>query len=222
MKDDLIKTFLYQEVMKLAFEVTDKSKINRWICVCVGSFGKFWGVGYSPCTNTRSPLTLNVDEFDMFCEISFSALDDFTVIINTVADRAKELILRHEVHSSLQQDFIIPHSFTKDQRASARKKYTTEQLGLVIDYLLLHPFVHFHLKGPVMPKNNIRLGGGISNILQYLFHLRYQLCPEAIRHPKATGASRHPARDRLITLFYNAIESDRTAISSAELMKVPK
>jgi hypothetical protein len=221
MKDDLIKTFLYQEVMRLAFEVTDKSLRDQWIVACLGSFQQFWGVEYPPCTNPRSPLTLKVGEFDMNCKITITTLDDFCVIINSVAHRNEELILRHEVHSSLQQDFIIPYSFTPPQCAEVRAKYTTEQLGKVIDYMLLHPFVHFHIKGPINPKNNIRLGGGISNVLQYLFHLRYQLCPEAIRQPKSAGANCHPERNRLITLFDAAIKSGKNAIQHAELMKVP-
>lgn len=222
MTDDLIKTFLYQEVMRLAFEVTDQRLRDQWIRACVNSYREFWEVDDFPCKNPRSPLTLEVEGFDMYCEITIKALDDFSVTIYSFADRIEELILRHEAHSSNQQDFVIPYAFNPEQRSDAKTTYTTTQLEQVIDYILLHPFVHIHLKSPEIPKNNIRLGGGISNILQYLFHLRYQFCPERIRQPKATGTDRHPERHRLVALFDDAIRNGKATITPAELMKIPK
>ncbi len=219
--DDLIKTFLYQEIMKLAFEVTDTALMNRWITACVHSFQQFWGVEHSPCQNPRSPLMLEVNEFDMTCEITIDALDDFSVTINSVAQRNDELILRHEAHALKQQNFITPYLFTAAQQSGAKAEYTTAQLGDVIDYMLLHPFVHIHIKGPINPENHIRLGGGIANVLQYLFHLRYQLCPEAIRQPKTSGTVKHPERERLIVLFDKAIKAGKKVVSPGELMLVP-
>jgi hypothetical protein len=182
MTGHLIKTFLYQQIMKLAFEVDDADR-QYWIRACLGSFQAFWQTDYPPCLNLSSPLALPVSEFDMQCKITVNALDDFSVTIHSIAHRSEELILRHEPHSSTQQNFLTPYSFDAAQcsTARARAEYTKEKLGKVIDYMLLHPFVCIHIKGPNNPQNNIRLGGGITNAIQYLFHLRYQLCPEEIR-----------------------------------------
>lgn len=75
--------------------------------------------------------------------------------------------------------------------------------------MIFHGRAHQHIKSP-FPENKIRIGGGIDNPYLYLFHLRYQLCPDKKR--------RDEEKERLIPLFESAVRYDKLLPANALLL----
>jgi hypothetical protein len=224
--EDKIKTVLHYQILNICFNPINDKELFGWLTIFINQLGPFWqlddfpGKRYKGCEKYKFHAEFTSDALDIECKIKVDNLFEFSVEILHLNEGKKDLILRHEAHPKHGSDFLLPHTVEKNERIEALRNVNSDHIADVVDYMLLHPYVHTHIKGPVTPENHIRLGGGISNALQYLFHLRYQLCPEEIRQPK-TGPDRHPERSRLIALLEGAIGTDKTTISPTELMCSP-
>jgi hypothetical protein len=103
-----------------------------------------------------------------------------------------------------EQAFLTNHN----NQNQAIENMTSEHIDGVINALLLHPKAHQHIESPIN-NHKIRIGGGILNPFVFLFHLRYQLCPDKTRRDKE--------KERLINLFEFAVKSN-TPVTANKLL----
>jgi hypothetical protein len=124
----------------------------------------------------------------------------------------RELMWIHDLDERLYFSFPIQTFLTNhNKRNPAVQKMTLNDIGEVVDSLIMHPTPHQHIESP-LDNHDIRVGGGLLNPFLYLFHLRIQLCPDNDR--------RMAERERLISLFDTAIK-ENSVIAPSELMKIP-
>jgi hypothetical protein len=98
-----------------------------------------------------------------------------------------------------------------NQRNPVLSKFSSEDIEVVLDGLIFHPAAHQHIKSPI-DEHAIRIGGGIGNAFLFLFHLRYQLCPNKDK--------RKEEKKRLIGLFADAVRKN-SKLEINQLMAQP-
>lgn len=215
MDEKLIRAYLWHDVIRLGFcpsSVTDK---KNWLLQYSKSLRDFWEIDLYP----RNPyldgdnikLDIDFDPLDLCLEFVFKSMNNFCIQFE-YCSKTPVLKLMHDV--DLDNYFVFPdQSFLTlhGQRRMAVNELSNSDIEVVIDGLLLHTAAHMHIHSPI-DRHDIRIGGGICNPFQYLFHLRYQLCP--------SPRKREAERNRLIDLFSAAIREDFT-IRVNDLMAEP-
>lgn len=214
MDHSIIQAYIFQDIIRLGFSPSSDKDRKLWLRQYGQSLNKFWEIDSYPAQPSESnkiiSATINSPlDIGAVYEYAIEIMDKFTVsLIHTVNS---QLMWSHDMDGKYftfpYQTFLTAHKLHK----SAIKKMTDDDIGRVIDSLLVHPTPHQHIESPI-DNHEIRIGGGIFNPFQYLFHLRIQLCPIADR--------RLAERDRLIELFDKAIRNDKQ-ISANELMQIP-
>lgn len=215
MDKSIVRAYLWQEVVRLAFHPTGKRDIAAWIHLYQKSLRDFWQMSHYPELPKVTPQQEIKGAFDyeqLGCCADYTVVsrDKFSASILHSAS-AQGLLWSHHVDPGYFyfpiQDFLTAYGGL----AKAISAFGDDDLAAVLNGLLFHPAAHQHIVSPI-DKHHIRIGGGISNAFAYLFHLRYQLCPiENLRKAE---------QSRLLHLFKPAIQSNMT-ISAQDLMKVP-
>jgi hypothetical protein len=213
-----LQTFLWQEIVRLAFSPVNIKDKKIWINMLQRNLYDFWEIASSfPNIQTPSfpkfvikfPGILTKKEIVFECQIDDSN-KRFT---------AKVLIdnFLRWVHHFDDQYFTPPLNLSLTEKYSRKSiLQEVEQIDIenVIKGLLTHPNVHQHIDDDIgSDDHEVRIGGGITNSFQYLFHIRYQLCP--------IKEKRDSELKRLIELFFTAIEKDEF-ITAQKLMEVPR
>ncbi|PIQ07743.1 MAG: hypothetical protein COW71_15305 [Ignavibacteriales bacterium CG18_big_fil_WC_8_21_14_2_50_31_20] len=218
MDNEIIKAYLWQEVIRLGFSPSSERDRKNWLFQFGRSLKDFWEIEEYPPTPTKNStfaasLTSST-KINMLIDYSISNLSKYTVKFLYIPSK-QELIWKHDVDTTY---FLFPkesilNKFKKLQQAKKEFKnfapiVRTKIIKNVSDGLLFHPAVHQHIDSPI-DEHEMRIGGGIDNPFVFLFHLRYQLCPDKDK--------RNKEKERLAQLFEETIKND-SIINASDLL----
>lgn len=216
MDDWMIQSYIWKELVYKAFHPVSRTDKKRWLIQYGHSLYEFWGLSAPPDNpvDQSGKLTGRVSapsKFLLDYEYQIDSENKFSVRVRYLASSETVTLFVHDVDNSY---FFIPvHNFasTNIKTDVAINEFKEHHIETVVDGMLVHPAVHQHIVLPI-DFHEIRIGGGINNPFQYLFHLRYQLCPNETRKKEE--------KSRLIDLFAAAIRrrEDQVQISPRELM----
>ncbi len=204
MDNDIIQAYIWQEVIRLGFSPSGSKNIKSWLHQYGKSLPDFWGVENYPKIpkKEKGAVKAQIDcsvNINMELNYSIENIEKFSAEFLHIND-TRDLMWTHDVDGKYfkfpNQNFLTKHK----QINNAKQECSEIDIERVIDSLLLHPRAHQHILSPV-DKHEIRIGGGIDNPFVFLFHLRFQLCPEPI--------AREEEKVRLINLFFNAIKNKK-------------
>lgn len=221
MDKKMIRAYLWQDIIRLGFCPDGTKNQKLWLLEYGRNLRDFWEIDLYPDAPRKNngKIMANIDCFrlDLCLEYTIDASANFNVhFLYFSPSTTKELIWVHDVDGNY---FTFPTQMrfgNNKQEKEALRVFTDEDIGAVVDGLLLHPAAHQHIKSPI-DDHEIRIGGGIDNPFQYLFQLRYQLCPYE--------AKRRAEKNRLVPLFAEAIRAysrTRSKIPVSQLMAQPQ
>lgn len=227
MLKEIVRAYLWQDIIRKAFSPKSSRDQNSWLHQYSGSLKKFWGLDFYPALpkSTEKGFTATINSsialsFEYFIE----APDKFLIMmLHTPPIHDHHIWWTHDMDGKY---FVLPLPNLLTDRNEKRTfiHYTkTEDIEAVVDSLIVHPTPHQHIASPVVipdedadlqekKNHDIRIGGGITNPLVYLFHLRFQLCPDRIL--------RKEEKKRLVDLFEAAVKNN-SDVSANELMRIP-
>ncbi len=214
MEHSIIQAYIFQDIVRLGFSPSSDKDRKLWLRQYGQSLKEFWEIDSYPAQPSESnkiiSATINSPlDIGAVYEYAIESMDKFTVSLMHTAN--SQLMWSHDMDGKYFtfpcQAFLTKHK----QRNQAINNMTHDDVGGVIDSLLVHPAPHQHIESPI-DNHEVRIGGGIINPFQYLFHLRIQLCPIADR--------RLAERNRLLVLFENAIRNNQQ-VTANELMQIP-
>lgn len=218
MDKNIIRAYLWQEIIRLGFCPSSTKEQKTWLYLYAQSLKDFWEVETYPSNpkEHRGNLSILIDNFlvpNGCFKCNIEAQDKFSVRYVYTDNRAGSYscMLLHDMDG---QYFLFPRQTFLTccgQAKRVAKQFSDDDIEAVVDGLLLHPAVHMHIESPI-DYHSIRIGSGIDNPYQYLFHLRYQLC--------LFEEKRQAEKIRLITLFTDAIRS-KSRITANLLMGQP-
>ncbi len=210
LNNDIIQAYLWYDVIRLGFSPSGNKDIKSWLQIYVRSLKDFWEIdGYPLPPKGKGNLTveLSITTFDITLSISITNIAKFVVKFSSLKDSSNTQ-WTHDVDSFY---FVFPDRSLLSKygkRPEAITKMSAYHVKKVLNGLIFHPMAHQHVK---TNSHCIRIGGGINNPFLYLFHLRYQLCPDKSRREKEI--------QRLIPLFESAIKSDAPVTANELLLR---
>jgi hypothetical protein len=217
MDKDIIRAYLWQDIIRLGFSPSGTKDQKSWLLQYGQSLKDFWEMPTYPKapSQTDKVISATIDSsisIGMSYEYFIEDDQKFGVML-MYAPPQKNRGLMWEHHMDGQYFSFPSQTFLTNynQQPQAIQKMRASDIGDVIDSLIMHPTPHQHIKSP-LNNHYIRVGGGLMNPFLYLFHLRVQLCPDNER--------RQSERNRLISLFDTAIK-EKSTIAPNELMKIP-
>jgi len=217
MDSNIVCAYLWEDIIRLGFSPSSTNDKKRWLLQYGQSLKEFWETESYPTPPKvhKNALSSTIDSsthIGLSFEYAITTIDKFGItLMHSPPVNDKELIWMHDMDRQYfnfpNQHFLTNHN----QRQQAIRQMSDNDLGRVIDSLIIHPTPHQHIESPIN-HHEIRIGGGLLNPFLYLFHLRFQLCPDRAR--------RELERTRLIELFKGAIKNNQpTSINC--LMKIP-
>ncbi|HBK54038.1 hypothetical protein [Syntrophomonas wolfei] len=223
MDSEIIRAYLWQDIIKFGFCPSSTKEKRTWLRQYCGSLRGFWEVDSYPSGPHNLPnqvLQIKINNigligFDIDCTIHTNTKFNAQVLYS-LSGKKSSLMWSHDADDSYfafpNQKLLTSVNSRIGNRRSAVREFSTDDVISVIDGLLLHPTVHMHLLS-LLDRHEIRIGSGIGNPFQYLFNLRYQLCP--------IPEKRVAEKERLVEIFSNAIRSKRP-VPACELMAQPR
>ena len=214
---DMIRAYLWQDIIRLGFSPSGTKEQKKWLFQYGRSLRSFWEVENYPGNPSQAGkyISATIDSsraIGLTYEYAIENAEKFTVrMMYAPPVENRELMWMHDMDGKF---FSFPaQRLLNDlkKRQFAVRAMDENDLGSVIDSLIIHPTPHQHVESP-LDNHDIRVGGGLENLFLYLFHLRVQLCPDKDRR----AAERH----RLISLFASAIGGN-SVIATGDLMKIP-
>lgn len=214
MDKDIIQAYLWQDVIRLGFSPSGNKNKKKWVRMYVRSLKDFWEIdNYPPNPQSNGAITGELTcalslEILLSYSISTTDITKFAVTFSPFSNRNNKLWV-HDVDGSY---FMFPKQslLSKYNKGKAAiKKITFTHIEKVLDGLIFHPTAHQHIK---TDSHSIRIGGGIHNPFLYLFHLRYQLCPDKTRRDKE--------KERLINLFESAVKNNTPVTANKLLLSI--
>jgi hypothetical protein len=211
MDKNIIQAYLWRNIIRLGFSPIGDKDRRSWLYMYGKSLKDFWEVDeYPPSPKSNGSILAELTssiKIHILIDYSITDISNFTVRFLHISN-TRELMWTHDVDSKYfsfpEQAFLTNHN----NRNLAIENMTSEHIKGVIDALLLHPKAHQHIESPIND-HKIRIGGGILNPFVFLFHLRYQLCPDKTRRDKE--------KERLINLFESAVKSN-TPVTANKLL----
>lgn len=193
--------YLWKKIILLGFSPSSPTEINDWISMYARSIVKFWEVTNMPRLSRNNIEVSNV-AIPIDYDFTYNSLSKFNTKFCYLSENG-EYSWMHDV----DKKYFIPEQpiLTQDSHMKkALKKIKREDVEDVLDGMFFHPTAHQHIskEEEIHP---IRIGGGIHNAFQFLFHIRFQLC--------LINEKRETEKQRLITLFFDAIKSKKTSIA---------
>jgi len=207
---DLIRSFLWEDVMNLGFYPGDLKSKKKWLRALLSSLREFWDISEhqeGPC-GKEGTITGRIDNSHFNIWLKFELRENGYLHVELGHIDGRVLFY----HSD--PDYFVPQLskiLDNKQRNIAIGESETTDIELVLASCMFHPREHLHIVAPDFD-HQARIGGGISNPFLYLFHLRYQLCP--------IPQKREAEKGRLLELFRNAIYSN-SRINAEDLMAQP-
>lgn len=213
MDKEIIRAYLWQEIIRLGFCPSSTKDKKIWLNIYSKSLKNFWELDNYPSSPKEHDgmLITMIDNLpNGAVECCIESQEKFSVRYFYANEKIESRICvwTHDMDGNY---FVFPRQtfLTCCNRSkTARKSFSPDDMEAVVDGLLLHQAVHIHLESPIN-YHNIRIGGGIENPFQYLFHLRYQFC--------LFDEKREAEKVRLIKLFSDAIKS-QSRIAANHLM----
>ncbi|MCK5685958.1 hypothetical protein KAJ27_17635, partial [bacterium] len=208
MDNEIIQAYLWQDIIRLGFSPSSDKDKKDWLVQYGNSLKDFWEIDEYPVKNDEI-TKFTIIHAGLNFEYTFSksiSTSKFAISLYYLSDKI-ELMWVHDVDS---QYFGFPEQSILNKYGKKNQISDTDisrHIKIILDGLLFHPRVHQHIQSPIN-NHEIRIGGGISNPFLFLFHLRYQLCPDI--------TAKNSEKNRLIQLFENAIKNNR-AITMNEL-----
>jgi len=199
--------YLWKRIILLAFSPSGDKDIFDWITCYAKSIVKFWEVSGFPKQDKFKLFVYN-SNIPISYDFSFEDLKKFIVNFYYPHSGNKDFIWLHEVDKT----YFVPEQFILSYDNHMNKNLRTikeEELKIVLEGLLFHPAVHQHIEEP-LTQHQIRIGGGIHNPFQFLFHLRFQLC--------LIDEKRENEKKRLNKLFLSAIQNKCHKIAPGKLL----
>jgi len=206
MDNDIIQAYLWNDVIRLGFKITEH---QQWIKTYLGSLQSFWEVYEYPCKdgprckNNSIKAKIENPDLELRWKFDLKINEHFHLEFNHLD---KNIWWHHADYA--YYGLPIEKMLDKAKRSIAIAEFSHDDLEIILDTMIFHGRIHQHIKSP-FPENKIRIGGGVDNPFLYLFHLRYQLCPDETR--------RDEEKKRLILLFEPAVKSN-TPITSELLL----
>ncbi|MGI9277395.1 MAG: hypothetical protein ACR2PT_21425 [Endozoicomonas sp.] len=213
------RAYLYQEVIELLFSPAKGCQAN-WVSSLLGSLYTFWGVDSYPGKPKKNGFEISADNIGITCEGEFRDDGYFSIDFHAYDFVDEEHYIKGNPfswshHVDPVRYFRLPLKAFLGQQNSDKTKALAgvdeEDVAAILDTLIFHPCEHMHIESCI--PHQIRLGGGISNPFQYLFHLRYQFCP--------ISDMQDAEKQRLRNLVYQALQSKSSSIEIKALMDVP-
>jgi hypothetical protein len=203
MDNEIIRTYLWQEIIQLAF-CPSRINLNFWVIKYFEYFNNFLELGQPQDRPTGdNPIRglINLANMDLWLELELR--DDHYFSLSY--EHLKGIIWKHESDPGY---FACPidkllYGNENNQRRIAIAEFQICDLEKVLDAAIFHPREHQHIESPIN-QHLIRIGGGIPNPLLYLFHLPYQFCP--------SKEKRRLEKVRLLELFTDAIKKEEVII----------
>lgn len=210
MDNNLIRAYLFNDVVQLGFGVADLRTKKKWLNLFLASLREFWGISEHQVGPQVKDgvITGRIDNSHCNLWLSFQLRENGYLHVE-FGHLDGKVLLHHS-----DPDYFVPSLdsiLDKTQRNAAIGESSADDIKAVLDTCIFHPREHLHLVEPSVD-HHARIGSGISNPLLYLFHLRYQLCPV----PQIRAAE----RGRLSNLFRSAIENN-VPIGDCDLMSTP-
>lgn len=167
MNDKLKQTILRSKIIESTFALSfNHSQEIAWLQKYTNSTGRLLG---NPGAYILNPKDIEIDFSDFLTiTLDIKSHDHFSATIRV----GGILLWDHHVdpkYRTLHSKSIIQSHWTQVQ-----KNLKISQIKSVLEDLLLHPEVHQHFVVPEL-NHEVRLGGGINNVYQFLIHLRMQL-----------------------------------------------
>lgn len=213
------RAYIWDRIIQLGFTPRAPKDQCSWILLFRQNLPSFWGIENQPVHGVKHSATeiritypgiTHNDDLEFECRISNGSQFSVEIVLGETLWWVHDYDSRYYSPSSdLFSPFILRQTRGTPSIANTFKRI---DIDAVIDGLILHPCAHQHIRHPVN-EHLIRFGGGITNPYVYLFHLRYQLCPDQ--------DLRDRERLRLTELFFNAINDNQPTISANELMAIP-
>ncbi len=223
MDKNIIRAYLWEDIIRLGFSPKDTKNQKSWLYLYGQSLKGFWEVDYpKPPVVVKDRLTATIDSsksVGMIYEYSIGDALKFNVrLMHAPPRKSGEIMWGHDMDDKyfyfpnqfFLTNYVSPNASTK-ARNIAIQNMGVDDIGAVVDSLIIHPTPHQHIDSP-LDNHEIRIGGGLMNPFLYLFHLRVQLCPDK--------DMRAAERERLISLFEAAIR-ENSAIKPNDLMQIP-
>jgi hypothetical protein len=215
MDNEIIQAYLWREVIRLGFSPSGKGDMKNWLVQYGRSLKDFWEIDEYPelpakiDSTIKGKLLTNLKN-DLFIEYGIKR--DFNYSLTFLFPNTEPKIMwSHDVDTN--NFFLFPeHSLLNKygKLQTARRNVSSGHIKKVLDGLIFHPAVHQHIESPI-DRHEIRIGGGIYNPFVFLFHLRYQFCPD--------NDKREAEKERLVTLFERAIR-DNNFVTTNELFNI--
>jgi len=217
MDKDIIRAYLWCEVIRIGFCPSSKREQKGWILQYGRSLKEFWEIDEHPFRpafeNSQISAKFSYKQICLDFDIYMADAARHNVqFLFSPANRKYELMWIHDVDSKY---FSFPaqsllNKYYKPKKSL--KNIAEDDLVSVIEGMICHPCAHQHIESPI-ENHEIRIGGGISNPFLFLFHLRYQLCPFKDK--------RELEKKRLINLFWDSIKRKEDKITPNELLAQP-
>ena len=213
MKDKITKdiqlSYLWKKIILLAFNPSGDKDVNKWISCYSRSVVKFWEISDYPRLDRNNLIVAN-GNIPINFDFSYESLMKFVVSFYYTNSSNIDFIWLHDV----DKNYYIPEQpiLTNDNHMKkCIKGINTDDILTILNGLFFHPTAHQHIEAPIS-HHVIRIGGGIHNPFQFLFHLRYQLC--------LIEQKRDEEKNRLTELFFNAIKSKSSIITPSDLLNI--
>ena len=213
---EMICAYLWQDIIRLGFCPSGTRDQKRWLLEYGRSLREFWEIDKYPDKPSEKNgwigATIDCGRLDLCLEYAINSIKKFNVRFLFSPPSKTELMWTHDVDCKY---FTFPTQLFltyRRGRNTAVREFSDDNIKTVLDGLLIHPAAHLHIESPI-DDHEIRVGGVIDNPFQYLFQLRYQLCPHE--------AKRQAERSRLATLFSEAVRAN-SQISASQLMTQPQ
>jgi hypothetical protein len=197
--------FVWQKINLLAFNPKGEKDIHSWISCYSKSLQSFWGLD-NPISQDLFSLQVYNAEIPLSFNFTFNGTKDFAVKFYYPHNDENNFLWVHDVDD---RNYYFPYNKIQIPENVDTNTIKDSEIKKVLDGLLFHPAIHQHIVEPEFP-HSIRIGGGIYNPFQFLFHLRYQLC--------FIQENREEEKKRLLKLFSGAIANRIRSITPSELM----
>ena len=208
MDNEIIQAYLWREVIRLGFSPSSERDMKNWLVQYGKSLKDFWEIEEYPERIEGNSTTITHPDLNLeYKFVHITEINKHIIELFYLSD-SLELMWKHDVDA--QNFFLFPERSLLNEHGKLRiaiRNISSGHIKKVLDGLIFHPAVHQHIESPI-DRHEIRIGGGIYNPFVFLFHLRYQFCPN--------NDKRKAEKEKLITLFERAIR-DNNFVTTNEL-----
>ncbi len=209
MDNEIIQAYLWQKIIKLGFSPKNNA-YGSWLSQYNKTLPDFWQTDqYPKISKDKNAYQIKIyfDQINLRFEFNITSIKKFGMR-SYISDKFNLLWIYHTDH----QYFAFPVQSILNKLGEEKQvipETSAQHIEKVLDGLIFHPRTHYHIESPI-DNHTIRIGGGLDNPFVFLFHLRYQLCPDK--------QTRKEEKGRLVTLFNSAIKNKTNNVTANDLL----